>query len=101
MPDNLRNRDGAKMDYHPRQTGGGQVMQDWRDANPPQTTGWSPSCGCGAGVAPATVLDPFVGSGTTAAVAQSLGRRGLGLDLNPEYLDLAVRRLSAVPLSLF
>ena len=49
---------------------------------------------CAAEVRAATVLDPFVGSGTTVGVAQSLGRRGVGLDLNPEYLEIAVRRVS-------
>ena len=42
---------------------------------------------------PATVLDPFVGSGTTLAVGQQLGRVGIGLDLNPEYLGIARKRL--------
>ena len=46
----------------------------------------------------ATVLDPFVGSGTTAAVAQRLGRRAVGVDLSADYLELATKRLSAVPL---
>ena len=45
-----------------------------------------------------TVLDPFVGSGTTAAVAQRLGRRAVGVDLSADYLELAAKRLSAVPL---
>ena len=39
-----------------------------------------------------TVLDPFAGSGTTLLVAQALGRKGIGIDLNPEYLEMAVRR---------
>ncbi len=39
-----------------------------------------------------TVLDPFLGSGTTAYVAKSLGRHAVGIDLNPEYLALAVNR---------
>ncbi len=39
------------------------------------------------------VLDPFIGSGTTAMVARNLGRRAIGIDLNPEYLDLARRRI--------
>jgi site-specific DNA-methyltransferase (cytosine-N4-specific) len=41
------------------------------------------------------VLDPFVGSGTTALVAARLGRRFVGIELNPEYLDIADRRLRA------
>ncbi len=45
-----------------------------------------------------TVLDPFIGSGTTAAVAQRLGRRAVGVDLSAEYLELAARRIGKVPL---
>jgi len=37
------------------------------------------------------VLDPFCGSGTTGMVAQQHGRRFVGIDLNREYLDLALR----------
>jgi len=36
---------------------------------------------------PGIVLDPFVGSGTTVAVAKSLLRRGIGIDISMEYLD--------------
>jgi site-specific DNA-methyltransferase (cytosine-N4-specific) len=39
------------------------------------------------------VLDPFIGSGTTALVAGRLGRRFLGVELNPEYLSIACARL--------
>jgi DNA modification methylase len=45
-----------------------------------------------------TVLDPFVGSGTTAMVAKQLGRKAVGIDLNPEYLAMAVGRMTAVTL---
>jgi site-specific DNA-methyltransferase (adenine-specific) len=40
------------------------------------------------------VLDPFLGSGTTAVVAQSLGRRWLGIELDAEFAALSRRRLS-------
>ena len=60
----------------------------------------STTCSCEATIVPATVLDPFVGSGTTLAVAQALGRRGVGLDLNSEYLKIAANRISAVTLPL-
>jgi DNA modification methylase len=40
------------------------------------------------------VLDPFIGSGTTAVVARRLGRRYLGIDLSAEYVKLAERRLA-------
>ena len=39
-----------------------------------------------------TVLDPFMGSGTTAQVAQDLGRKWLGCELNPEYSALQADR---------
>ncbi len=38
------------------------------------------------------VLDPFVGSGTTTAVARQLGRRWLGIELNEQYADIARKR---------
>jgi site-specific DNA-methyltransferase (cytosine-N4-specific) len=38
------------------------------------------------------VLDPFFGSGTTGEVAETLGRRWVGIELNPEYAELAKRR---------
>lgn len=39
------------------------------------------------------VIDPFVGSGTTAVVAQKLGRHYCGIELNPEYACWALKRL--------
>lgn len=42
------------------------------------------------------VLDPFIGSGTTAMVARDLGRHGWGIDANAAYLDMAARRIGAV-----
>ena len=41
-----------------------------------------------------TVLDPFAGSGTTLIAAHNLGRKGIGIDLNKEYLQLYQQRLS-------
>jgi DNA modification methylase len=40
------------------------------------------------------VLDPFMGSGTTALAARKLKRNYIGIELNPEYVALANRRLS-------
>lgn len=39
------------------------------------------------------VLDPFLGSGTTLRVAQQLNRKAIGIELNPEYIDLVEQRL--------
>ncbi len=38
-------------------------------------------------------LDPFMGSGTTALVARRLGRKSVGIELNPDYAELAAKRL--------
>lgn len=43
------------------------------------------------------VLDPFMGAGTTAVVAERLGRCWLGCELNPEYAAIAEARIKAVP----
>jgi len=39
-----------------------------------------------------TVLDPFLGSGTTAFIAQRLQRKWVGIELNPEYIEIIKRR---------
>ncbi len=46
------------------------------------------------------VLDPFMGSGTTAQVAENLGRQYLGCELNPEYKPLQDKRLRQMSLVL-
>lgn len=46
--------------------------------------------GCPVG---GVVLDPFMGSGTTALVAKGIGRDYIGIELNPEYKAIAERRL--------
>jgi DNA modification methylase len=46
------------------------------------------------------VLDPFMGSGTTAQVAQDLGRKYLGCELNPAYQPLQKKRLAQQSLEL-
>ena len=42
------------------------------------------------------VLDPFLGSGTTAAVAKQMGRHYIGIELNPDYCELAKQRIGGV-----
>ncbi len=85
----------------------GQKMQKWLDANPPTTTGWRPTCACFGEFhtsvlpQPATVLDPFSGSGTTGKVAVSLGRRYIGIDISDEYHeDIASQRLDGLQIGL-
>jgi modification methylase len=43
------------------------------------------------------VLDPFVGTGTTCAVAKTMGRRYIGIDINPSYVRLAQERIRDAP----
>jgi len=50
-------------------------------------------CSCKSGFKPGLVLDPFIGSGTTAIVAKRLGMNFLGLELNKDYIKIANRRL--------
>jgi len=52
------------------------------------------SCDCKVGFKPGIVLDPFCGSGTTCLVAKKLGRSYIGIDINPEYIKIAKRRLA-------
>lgn len=54
---------------------------------------WQPTCACNAPVSAGIVLDPFMGSGTTALVSRARGRHYLGCDLNAEYVALARDRL--------
>lgn len=43
-----------------------------------------------------TILDPFMGSGTTLVACQRLGRQGIGIELDPGYFDTACARVQAV-----
>ena len=59
-----------------------------------RTLGWRATCDCPAAApVPCAVLDPFGGAGTTALVAERLGRRSVSIELNPEYLAMQERRL--------
>ena len=79
----------------------GQKLQDWYNKHPSQTIGWEPSCTCDdAGTARPIVLDPFMGSGTVGLVAKKLNRDFLGIELNPEYAEMARRRIGKA-MSLF
>lgn len=62
------------------------------------TTGWSPACRCDEAALSSTrctVLDPFAGSGTTLAVAESLGRDSIGIELNAGYIKIAEERIES------
>lgn len=46
------------------------------------------------------VLDPFVGSGTTAVAAAQMGRCYSGIEINPEYVDVSLSRLTQIQIQL-
>lgn len=52
------------------------------------------TCDCRAPSEPGIVLDPFIGSGTTAVAAESLDRDWLGIELNPDFAALARQRIA-------
>jgi len=45
-----------------------------------------------------TVLDPFMGSGTTAYVSQRLGRKWIGVELNPKYAEIIKQKTAQTEL---
>lgn len=87
---------GVTSAVHKTSIEGGQSLVQ----NVVETVGWAATCGHGCEPVPARVLDPFGGSGTTAMVAQQLGRKGILVDLNPEYSDLQLVRNKDIPLGI-
>lgn len=43
-----------------------------------------------------TILDPFMGSGTTMVACQRLGRKGTGIEIDPDYFEIACKRVEEV-----
>jgi DNA modification methylase len=71
----------------------GQEMMRWRLENPDVTTGWEPTCAHDDPTGRCRVLDPFAGSGTVGVVCEWHRRDFVGLELNPEYAEMARRRI--------
>lgn len=79
--------------------GAGQKVGGWDMKERPclkehRLKGWK-ACDCNAGFRRGLVLDPFMGSGTTALVARKMGRDYLGIELVPAYIELAKRLLDS------
>ena len=60
-----------------------------------RTVGELVPCSCGAPTVPGVALDPFFGSGTVGVVAEKNGRDWIGIELSPEYAELAKERLES------
>ncbi|MCK5609274.1 site-specific DNA-methyltransferase [Candidatus Pacearchaeota archaeon] len=71
-----------------------------RDDHPQQRTkkhvktlGFRPTCEHDNGEGKSIALDPFMGSGTVAKVALRANRNFIGIELNQEYIDMAMKRI--------
>ena len=92
----------VESDRQPTRPGRDNVSDDTGMANRDEqrhvteykTTGWRDTCDCNTLSVPCTVLDPFMGSGTTLLVARQEGCRGIGIELNRGYCDMATKRLA-------
>jgi len=78
----------------PNGQGSGELGNDYRFGDSrSETIDWQPTCDCGHEPQPCTILDPFFGAGTVGLVADRLGRSYIGIELNPEYAEMAKRRI--------
>lgn len=103
---NLISTDGTKDNYRPIKTTDDPKVKGRSDGWTPNhfietiTLGWQPTCKCGKEPIPATVIDPFAGSGTTGEVAKKLRRKVVLIDINAEYCNLSQERISKIILPL-
>lgn len=82
-------------DCFPGRNGDGVQKRAAENPSTKRTLGWRPTCDCNAGEPiPATVLDPFLGRGTTGTVALRLGRDFIGCDLQPNYVTMARKNMN-------
>ena len=95
--DTQYNQEGSKRNDAGRNLGGRQYRK-WKKNNPDEFKGWTPTCDCDTDATESgIVLDPFAGAGTTLLKAKDLGRRFVGIELNPEYADMARARIGLSP----
>lgn len=60
-----------------------------------KTVGWEPTCKCNAEKVPCRVLDPFNGAGTSGIAARQLGLDYTGIEINPDYAEMARQRIQS------
>jgi DNA modification methylase len=82
--------------YNEQPRAGGQsglVAAGFGAQFPRRTLGWESSCAHHDDTGRSVILDPFAGSGTTGVVALRHDRSFIGIELNPEYAEMARRRI--------
>lgn len=91
----LVERTSMVIDRSERTHSKGRTRSSGTMVSPPtaETLGWQQGCDCLSDCVPGTVLDPFFGAGTTGLVAQQHGRNWIGCELNPDYAEIARKRL--------
>ncbi len=103
VPDgNRRSYAGSKAKDSDGNDHGSNIYRDGHlpGRNQVETINWRPTCDChcvpiaNGNPQPATVLDPFLGAGTTALVADRLGRHCIGIELSPQYAEMARKRIA-------
>jgi DNA modification methylase len=84
-------------DQHLKAQGIHRIGNSHGSYEPPKFLGWTAGCHCTISTErdPCVVLDPFAGAGSTGVAAVQLGRRFLGIELNPEYLAMGKERIDA------
>jgi DNA modification methylase len=91
-PKTLEVERNKRSGFDDRKVGG--VLDKYNRENPPIDLGLQKQCDCETNeTKPGTVLDPFAGSGTTAVVASGHNRDAVLLELNEEYIELAIDRI--------
>lgn len=98
----IRRRDGRNGEGRNKRSVWTVATQPYPEAHfatfPPKLIEPMVLAGCPRG---GVVLDPFAGTGTTLQVAVANGRSTIGIELNPEYAELARKRLAGVTPSMF
>ena len=96
-PHNFTKMAGKKYPKRNKRTVWSITTKPFKDAHfavfPPEIPETCIKAGCPEG---GIVMDIFMGSGTTAVVAERLGRKWIGIELNPDYCKIAKRRIEEV-----
>jgi len=88
----VHNRINKRKDANVRTDNYERIPNDWKPKEE-KVLGYKPTCNCNTKFTSGIVLDPFFGSGTTGVVALKQGKKFIGIELNPEYIEIAEARI--------